>query len=152
MTTHPFDRIPELAGLATYADAARVGYPVDDNVARLLRFHWVERRLMAALIAHLTAEPVWEVKCALALHQWQSAEHAHALRARIAEMRHPVPVLDAAPAQALDRFLDELLWSSSTVELLAGVYGVAYSALADVSHTHRAYQEARAQSRAGSAR
>jgi hypothetical protein len=139
MLTHPFDQIPELAGVATYADAARVGYSVDDNVGRLLRFHWVERRLMAALVAHLTAEPVWEVKCAFALHQWQSAEHVNALRTRIAEMRHPAPPLDVAPTEALDRFLDELLWSSDTAELLAGVYGVGYAALAEAYRAHIEY-------------
>jgi len=131
MPDHPYDRIPELAGLASYEDAARIGYSVDENVARLLRYHWTERRLMAVLVAHLAAEPVWEVKCAMALHQWQGAEHVSALRARIAEMRHPVPPLDVAPDAALDRFLAELLHASSTAELLAGVYGVAYPALAD---------------------
>jgi hypothetical protein len=139
MPSHPFDSIPELAGLATYEQAARVGYSVDENVARLLRYHWAERRLMAVLIAHLTAEPVWEVKCALALHQWQSAEHVSALRTRIAEMRHPVPPLDVAPDAALDRFLDELLHSASTAELLAGVYDVAYAALADAYREHSAH-------------
>ena len=136
MPSHPFDDIPELAGLTTYDEAARVGFSVDDNVARLLRYHWTERRLMATLIAHLTAEPVWEVKCALALHQWQSAEHVSALRGRIAEMRHPVPPLDVTPDRALDRFLAELLHSANTAELLAGVYGVAYPALADVYREH----------------
>ena len=136
MTRHSFDEIPELAGVATYAEAARIGYSVDDNVARLLRFHWVERRLMAALVAHLTAEPAWEVKCALALHQWQSAEHVNALRTRIAEMRHPAPVLDGAPSAALDRFLEELLHSAGTAELLGGVYEVAYGRLAESYRTH----------------
>ncbi|HET9013468.1 MAG TPA: hypothetical protein VFN38_16710, partial [Gemmatimonadaceae bacterium] len=136
MSAHPYDRIPALAGLATMEEAARVGFPVDENVARLVRFHWVERRLMAALIAHLTAEPVWEVKCALALHQWQSAEHVDALRGRIAEMRQPAPAMDVAPDAALDRFLDELLRSRGTAELLAGVYQVAYPALADAYREH----------------
>src|SRR5919202_542240 len=97
---HPYDGIPELAGLATYREAAHIGYSVDENVRRLLRFHWAERRLMRILISHLTAEPVWEVKCALALHQWQCAEHVDALRRRVGEMRSPVPPLDAAPALA----------------------------------------------------
>jgi hypothetical protein len=136
MPSHPLDRIPELAGLATYTEAARVGYSVDENVARLLRYHWTERRLMAVLIAHLTAEPVWEVKCAFALHQWQSAEHVDALRARITEMRHPVPPLDVPPDDALDRFLAELLHSANSAELLAGIHGVAYPALADAYREH----------------
>ena len=139
MPTHALDDIPELAGVATYAQASRIGYSVEENVARLLRFHWVERRLMATLIAHLTAEPVWEVKCALALHQWQSAEHVQALRRRIGEMRHPAPLLDVAPDEALDRFLDELVHSASTAELLAGVYRVVYASLAEAYRAHIAH-------------
>ena len=133
--------LPELAGVATYADAARVGFSVDENVRRLLRFHWVERRLMRMLIAHLTSEPVWEVKCALALHQWQSAEHVEALRRRVTEMRNPAPRLDAIPeddpsAAALDEFLDQVDSAQDTGELLAGVYGVLYPALADAYREH----------------
>ena len=141
---HRYDRIPELAGVATYRDAARIGYSVDENVRRLLRLHWVERRLMALLIARLTGEPVWEVKCALALHQWQSAEHVDALRRRIAEMRSPTPRLDIAPehdatAPVLDGFLDELHGAGDTLELLEAVYRVAYPALAEAYREHLAY-------------
>ena len=136
MRLHPLDDVPELAGLATYAGAARVGYSVDDNVRRLLRFHWVERQLMATMIAHLTAEPVWEVKCALALHQWQCAEHVDALRGRIAEMRNPVPRLDVSPDPALESFLDEMRRSTHTAELLAGIYEITYAALAEAYRTH----------------
>ena len=112
--------IPELAGVATYGGAARIGYSVDDNVRRLLRYQWTERRLMQDLLSHLTAEPIWEVKGGYALHQWQDAEHVDRLRHRIGEMRHPVPALDAAPDPALDALLDEALRSADAVELLAG--------------------------------
>src|SRR5207244_4113542 len=133
--------LPELAGVATYRDAARIGFSVDENVRRLVHFHWVERRLMGILVAHLTSEPVWEVKCALALHQWQSAEHVDALRRRITEMRNPAPRLEAVPehdptAEALDRFLDQIDAARDTEELLAGVYGVLFPALAAAYHEH----------------
>ena len=132
---------PELAGVATYAGAARIGFSVDENVRRLLRYHWVERRLMAILIAHLTSEPVWEVKCALALHQWQCAEHVESLRRRITEMRNPAPRLDVLPendptARALDAFLDQVDAARDTEELITGVYGVLYPALADAYPDH----------------
>jgi len=135
--------LPELAGVATYAEAARIGFSVEENVRRLLRFHWVERRLMGILVAHLTSEPVWEVKCALALHQWQSAEHVDALRRRVMEMRNPAPRLDAVPeddasAPALDAFLEQVDASRDTGELLAGVYGVLYPALAAAYRDHLA--------------
>ncbi len=139
MPPHPFDRIPELAGLATYADAARIGYSVDENVRRLLRFHWIERRLTSILTARIPAEPVWEVKCALALHQWQAAEHVDALRERIAEMRNPSPRLDVSPDPALEAFLEELRRSADTAELLAGVYGVALTALSRAYGDHLAH-------------
>ncbi|HTI64951.1 MAG TPA: hypothetical protein VL524_15605 [Gemmatimonadaceae bacterium] len=138
MPPHPLDGVPELAGLASYAEAAQVGYAVDENVQRLRRYHWVERRLMATLIARIPAEPVWEVKCALALHQWQCAEHVDALRSRIAEMRNPVPQLDASPDPALDTFLDELAQSATTAELLAGVYQITLESLAEAYRDHLA--------------
>ncbi len=135
MTTHD-SRPPELAGIATYSQAARVGFSVDDNVKRLLRLYWAERRLMDVMLAHLAATPVWEVKCALALHQWYCAEHADWLRKRVAEMRHPAPPLDVSPDAALDAFLAEVLRARDTAELLTGVYGVALPALRDAYTAH----------------
>ena len=128
--------IPELAGLATYETAARIGYSVEENVERLLRLHWTERRLMDAMLAHLPSTPVWEAKCALALHQWYCAEHADWLRHRITEMRHPAPPLDRAPNEALDAFLEELLHAESPEELVTGIYAVALPALRDAYHAH----------------
>src|ERR1041385_7950161 len=102
MRAPPTPGVPELAGLATYAEAARIGYSVDENVRRLLRYQWTERRLMRALLPHLVAgcpppaargrrRVVWGGEMGgYALHQWQNAEHVDRLRRRIAEMRHPV--------------------------------------------------------------
>ncbi|HEU5183925.1 MAG TPA: hypothetical protein VFU01_05115 [Gemmatimonadaceae bacterium] len=136
MSVIPSLGIPELAGVATYATAARVGFSVDENVRRLVRFHWVERGLMMMAIARLPATPEWEVKCALALHQWLDVGHATALRARITEMRNPTPRMDVAPDRALDAFLEELQRAEDTVELLAGLYGVAHPALASAYRAH----------------
>lgn len=130
------ETIPELAGVASYARAARIGYSVDENVRRLLRLHWTERRLMDVMLAHFASTPAWEVKCALALHQWYCAEHADWLRKRITEMRHPAPPLDQAPDAALDSFLEEVLRADSSEELLTGIYGVALPALRDAYFTH----------------
>src|SRR5262245_10754794 len=130
--------IPELAGLATYHEASRIGYSVDENVRRLLRYQWTSRRLMSALLAHLPSEPVWEVKCAMALHQWQLAGLTDAIRIRIGEMRHPVPPLDRAPDAELDQFLDEVLRSADTVELIGGTYDVALRGLALACRSHLA--------------
>ncbi|HEY9230366.1 MAG TPA: hypothetical protein VIP11_27185 [Gemmatimonadaceae bacterium] len=129
---HPYDSIPELAGLATYAEAARIGWSVDENVRRLLRLHWAEQRLRRLMVARITAEPVWEVKCALALHQWQSALRIDDLRSRIAEMRSPVPRLDVAPSDApdIEKLFDSIERSESTRALVSGIYVAALPALA----------------------
>ncbi len=139
MPTGSSSGVPELAGLATYGDAAHIGYSVDENVRRLLRYHWVERRLMMTMLAHLPSTPTWEVKCALALHQWQCALRVEAIRRRISEMRSPVPPLDAAPDTALEAFLDELLRARDEVELLAGLYGVTLPAIAASYAEHLAH-------------
>jgi len=128
--------IPELAGVATYAQAARIGYSVEENVRRLLRIHWTERRLMQTMWAHLPSTPVWEVKCALALDQWYCAEHCDWLRRRVKEMRHPTPPLDQPPNSQLDAFLEEVLRAQNPPELVAGIYGVAFPALREAYFNH----------------
>jgi hypothetical protein len=135
MTTR-FIGIPELAGISTYSEASHIGYSVEENVQRLRRLNWAERGVMQALVAHITSTPEWEVKCALCLHQWYCAEHSEALRRRISEMRHPAPPLDTAPDAALDAFLEEVLRSKNTAELLTGIYGVALPAIRDSYESH----------------
>jgi hypothetical protein len=88
------------------------------------------------MLAHLASTPVWEVKCALALHQWYAAEHAHWLRGRITEMRHPAPPLDQSPDTGLNAFLEEVLRATTTEELLVGIYSVALPALRDAYYRH----------------
>ncbi|HJU70201.1 MAG TPA: hypothetical protein VJ650_18340 [Gemmatimonadaceae bacterium] len=136
MSAIPSLGIPELAGISTYAGAARVGLSVEENVRRLVRYHWIERRLMLIAVSHLPATPEWEVKCGLALHQWLDVGHASAFRTRITEMRNPAPRMDVSPDAALDAFLDELLHARDTIELLAGLYGVAHPALAAAYRSH----------------
>ncbi|HUF30807.1 MAG TPA: hypothetical protein VMM77_09060 [Gemmatimonadaceae bacterium] len=130
--------VPELAGLATYHEAAIVGLAVSQSVRRLLRGHWAEIRLMDTILAHLPRTPEWEVKCALSLHQWQHAEHATLLRERISEMRNPVPRLDVAPDDALSALFAELEHSADSVELLTGIYTVVRPAMAESYRDHYA--------------
>jgi hypothetical protein len=130
--------IPPLAGVCSYEEAARIGYPVEENVRRLLCFHWVEKRLLEIAVSRITATPEWEVKGALAYHQWLDAEHADALRTRIHEMRHPVPRLDGPPDRALEAFLAQVAAGGDTVELLAGIYGVVRPALLHAYRRHLA--------------
>jgi hypothetical protein len=136
MSSAPSIAVPELAGLCDYRRAARVGLSVEANVRWLLRLHWMEKRLMEIALAHLPSTPEWEVKCALALHQWQDAEHADALRHRITEMRNPAPRLDVPPDAGLEAFCQELLRARGTAELLTGIYRVARPALAQAYREH----------------
>ena len=128
--------IPPLAGLCTYAEASRPGLPVDENVAMLRRYNYVERRLVEISAAHLARTPEWEVKCALSLHLWLDAEHGSALRRRVGEMREPPPSLDDIPDEALHVLLEEALRAETTIELLAGVYRVIRPALAEAISAH----------------
>jgi hypothetical protein len=138
MTRHDFPDLPELAGICRYDDAAHIGLSVEENVRRLLRYHWVERRMMEIAVEHLPGTPEWEVKCGLALHQYQDCEHVRSLRERIAEMRNPVPRTDVAPDEALDALLEEVLRAADTVELLTGLYRVLKKDVVEAYEGHLA--------------
>ncbi len=128
--------IPPLAGLATYEEAARIGYSVDENVQRLLRYAWIEKRIMEVGLYWLAPTPEWEVKEALGLHLSLAAEHVSMLRRRIGELRNPVPRLDVTPDAALDQFFDELLTTTKTLEKITGLYGVLKPALLAAYQQH----------------
>lgn len=127
---------PPLAGLCSYPDATRTEVAVEEAVRLLRRLARIERRTLLVLAAHLNAVPEWEVKCACSLHLWQDAEHCAWLRERVAELRKPPHYLDRPDDQALEGFFDELLRSSSTRELLTGVYGVLKPRLVEAIESH----------------
>src|SRR5437660_5541655 len=89
MSAIPSIGIPPLAGLATYDEAARPGYGVDDNVDLMRRYNYVETRLYEICAAFMNPTPEWEVKCALSLHMYLDGEHSQALRQRVAGLRRP---------------------------------------------------------------
>lgn len=129
--------VPPLAGIATYEETMRADVSVDDTVTLLRRLARIERRTMLVLAAYLSAVPEWEVKCALALHLWQDAEHCGWLRERVPEMRKPPHYLDRPDDPALEAFFEELVRSRSTRELLTGVYGILKPSLIDAIEAHR---------------
>jgi hypothetical protein len=128
--------VPPLAGICTLKDAARPGYSVDQNVSRLLRYHWVLRRLGEHLITRIPGTPEWEVKCGFSYQQWLDGEHADGLRRRISELRSPAPRLDVAPASGLEAFVHELGAAADSAELLSGVCKVARPALIATLEQH----------------
>ncbi len=128
--------IPPLAGLCTYEEAARLGYGVEESVRLLVRYAWIEKRAMEAGLYWLNPTPEWEVKEALSLHLYQDADHARLIRQRIGEMRNPPPRMDISPDGHLDRFFNELLAARTTLEKLAGLYGVLKPALLAAYRAH----------------
>lgn len=134
----PAAGLPPLAGIADFSAAARRGLSVEACVARHKRHHWILRRLHDVFVKRLTAEPLYELKMAFSLHAHLCAEHAAALRTRVAEMREPPLGLDTPPDEALDVLGDELLAAPDTAALVAGVYEVALPALADSLRRYQA--------------
>jgi hypothetical protein len=115
---------PPLAGLCSHEAAARADGSVEQAVRLLRRLARIERRTFLVLAAHLNVVPEWEIKCGMALHIWQDAEHCGWLRERVAELRKPPHYLDRPDDAALEAFFEELVRSRSTRELLTGVYHV----------------------------
>src|SRR5579862_466267 len=128
--------IPELAGVCTYEEAGRPGLGVEENVALLKRYNWVETRLTDLILTQLTATPEWEVKDAFCLHVWLDSEHALWLQERVAELRHPPHNFHQAPDPALEAWLQEALRSRGTVELLTALYRVIKPALLAAYREH----------------
>lgn len=128
--------IPPLAGLCTYQEAARLGYGVDETVRLLVRYAWIEKRLMECGLYWLNPTPEWEVKEALSLHLYLDAEHANLIRTRVSEMRNPPPRMDVSPDNRLDTFFEEVLRSNDTLEKLVAVYGVLRPALLAAYRRH----------------
>jgi hypothetical protein len=132
----PLHDLPPVAGITSLADAMRIGFSIDDCVARLKRHHWAFRRLHEIFIKRLTAEPIYELKMAFSLHAHYCAEHAAAWRERVGEMREPPLGLDVVPHAALDAFFDEILAAPETDALLLGVYECAVPVLRDALQRH----------------
>lgn len=135
---HPRLGVPELAGICSYAEVSRPGFGVEENVARLKRYNWVETRLTDLVLTQVTATPEWEVKDALCLHVWLDSEHAKWLQERVAELRHPPHNFHRPPDEALEAWLQEALRSRGTIELLVALYRVVKPALLEAYRCHLA--------------
>jgi hypothetical protein len=134
---HSYKGLPPLAGLCTIEEAAKPGLSVEECVRRLKRFHYAFKRLHEILTARITAEPIYELKTAFAHHAYLCAEHATALRQRVAEMREPPLGLDEVPHSALEVFFDEIRAAPTTEELIDGYQ----FAIDQVYHDARYYME-----------
>jgi len=124
-----YEGLPPLAGLLTMRDATTKGLTVDESVERLKRLHWGLKRLHFALIAHIPAMPIYELKMAFSLHAFYCSEHVGEFAKRVREMRQPPYGLEVAPDAMLDAFFDEVLCAPSTAALLLGFYEKALPAI-----------------------
>jgi hypothetical protein len=136
-TDYAFYRgIPPLAGITTMQGAIHPGLSVEDSVARMKRYHYALKRLHGIFMAHLAAEPTYELKMAFSLHAHYCAEHIAALRQRVGEMREPPLGLDDVPSAELEIFFDEILHSPLTEERITAIYAKAIPALIQGLHRH----------------
>jgi hypothetical protein len=131
-------KIPPLAGLCTFDEAAQLGFGIEDSVQFLLRLAWIKNRSMQMGLYWLNSVPEWEVKEALSLQLYLDAEHVGSIRHRISEMRNPPPPMDESPCEALDTFLDELLWADTTEDRILGLYGFLRPAILAECRKHHA--------------
>jgi len=131
-----FRDLPPVAGIATVAEAMRIGFSIDDCVSRLKRHHWAFRRLHQIFVDRLTAEPIYELKMGFSLHAHYCVEHAAVWRKRVAEMREPPLGLDNVPHASLDAFFDEILCAPDTESLLVGLYEQALPSLREALREH----------------
>lgn len=128
--------LPSFAGLGTLDEVRKEGLSVEENVARLKRFHYAFKRLHQTLTGHITAEPIYELKMAYSHHAYLCAEHVAALRKRVAEMREPPLGLEDAPDPNLEIFFDEIQSAPGSYPRVAGIYGTALPALKAALEAH----------------
>jgi hypothetical protein len=111
-------------------------FSVAENARRLLRFFYLERRLMQALGAWTLSIPELEVKIETGRHLFYHADAARLLRERLTEQELRPREIDGFRDPEIDRFIDEMLSAKSAPELLVGVHQVLGRALANTYRHH----------------
>ncbi len=125
----PLHDLPALAGICSFEVAARPGLGIEECVRRLLRMHFVLRRLMEVFTYRIPGESLYELKMGFSLHAHYCAEHCTAIRDRVGEMRQPPLGLEKIPDQHLAKLLLELQYAPTTEEFVRGTYAVMLPAL-----------------------
>ncbi|MCA9080505.1 MAG: hypothetical protein KDA58_08095 [Planctomycetaceae bacterium] len=128
-TYTPLHNLPPLAGVCDFPTAMEPGLSVEECVRRLLRLHYVMKRLGEAFTFRIPEEPTYELKMAYSLHAHQLLEHVSAIRNRVAEMRQPPLGLEKIPHPDLETLVNEVQFCPLPVEFLAGAYQVLVPAL-----------------------
>lgn len=104
--------------------ATKPGLAVEECARRLQRYVAAERQLMRLGAGHLQGIPEWELKVAMARHQWEDAEHADWLLRRLPELRSNISGVSRLSISPFGVFLEEALRSCGSAEYLTAVYGV----------------------------
>ncbi len=120
------------------SDRRRLGgaFNVAEGSSRLLRFFYLERRLMQTLGAWTLTIPEFEVKLETGRHIFYHADAAWVLRERLKEMEKRVKDIDSFRDPEVDGLIDELLSARSAAELLVGVHQVVGRALETAYRHH----------------
>lgn len=111
-------------------------FTVKENSRRLLRFFYLERRLMHGLGSWTLTIPDYEVKLETGRHIFYHGDAARLLRERLTEQEFRPKAIDEFRDPEIDRFIDELLSASSAAELLVGVHQVVGKAIATTYRHH----------------
>lgn len=111
-------------------------FTVQENARRLLRYFYLERRLMQALGSWTLAIPEFEVKLETGRHIFYHGDAANALRLRLSEQEQSLKMVDAFRDAEIDRFIDEMLSAADAPELLVGAHQVLGTALETTYRHH----------------
>lgn len=99
----------------------RPGLSVDQCAARLHALAYAEECLMRLQAAHIVSVPEWDVKMLLGRLQFEDAQHADQLKARLPELRISRKKAFDTPDTPLRDVFDEAMHAANTVELLASL-------------------------------
>ncbi|MDF3056230.1 MAG: hypothetical protein K0R17_445 [Rariglobus sp.] len=119
---------PRIAGIADYRRIP--AFNVAENARILLRYEFIERRLLRSMAGWLPGVARWEAKFLLGRLVWEDSEHTQTLRTRILELRTSERILDRAPSPNLALVLDELVLADDWREFLTGVAALKRALLA----------------------
>jgi len=109
----------KFAGLG---DVTRVGLSVHSAVDRLLRFAYIERRLMFLAAAHLNPVPERDLKLLLGRLQYYAGERCHGLHTRLRQMRTPKSRIEGVPDERLKILIDEASPADSSREIAETIW------------------------------
>jgi hypothetical protein len=117
-----------IAGITDYCRTPL--FNVAENARILLRYEFIERRLLRCLAGWLPGVARWEAKFLLGRILWEDSEHVQTLRMRILELRTSERILDRAPSPNLALVLDELVLADDWPEFFVGVITLKRALLA----------------------